>query len=44
VFTLGAASFVISALIVLTLGIETKGRTLEEICREEEVVGLHVAG
>ncbi len=43
VFTLGAMSFVIAALIVLILGIETRGRTLEEICREEEVVGLHSA-
>jgi putative MFS transporter len=36
VFTLGAASFALSALVVLILGIETRGRTLEEICREEE--------
>jgi hypothetical protein len=36
-------SFVVAALIVLALGIETKGRTLEEICREEEVVVLHSA-
>jgi MFS transporter, putative metabolite:H+ symporter len=37
VFTLGAASFVAAALIVLILGMETRGRTLEEICREEEL-------
>ena len=37
VFTLGAASFVAAALIVLILGVETRGRTLEEICREEEL-------
>jgi len=37
VFTLGAASFVAAALIVLILGMETRGRTLEEICREEEM-------
>ncbi len=36
VFTLGAASFVIAALVVLVLGIETRGRTLEEICQIEE--------
>jgi len=36
VFTLGAASFALAALVVLVLGIETRGRTLEEICREEE--------
>jgi putative MFS transporter len=36
VFTLGAASFVLAALAVLILGIETRGRTLEEICRQEE--------
>ncbi len=36
VFTLGAASFAAAAVIVLILGIETRGRTLEEICREEE--------
>jgi MFS transporter, putative metabolite:H+ symporter len=36
VFTLGAASFALAALAVLILGIETRGRTLEEICREEE--------
>jgi putative MFS transporter len=36
VFTLGAASFVLAALVVLFLGIETRGRTLEEICRQEE--------
>jgi MFS transporter, putative metabolite:H+ symporter len=37
VFTLGAASFVAAALIVLALGMETRGRTLEEICRAEEL-------
>ena len=37
VFTLGAASFVAAALIVLILGMETRGRTLEEICRAEEL-------
>lgn len=31
IFTLGAISFVIAALIVLILGVETKGRVLEEI-------------
>ena len=36
VFTLGAASFAAAAFIVLTLGIETRGRTLEEIVRDEE--------
>jgi MFS transporter, putative metabolite:H+ symporter len=36
VFTLGAASFAAAAMIVLTLGIETRGRTLEEIVRGEE--------
>jgi putative MFS transporter len=36
VFTLGAASFAAAALIVLILGIETRGRTLEDIVREEE--------
>ena len=36
VFTLGAASFAAAALIVLILGVETRGRTLEEICRAEE--------
>lgn len=36
VFTLGAASFAAAALIVLILGIETRGRTVEEICRTEE--------
>jgi MFS transporter, putative metabolite:H+ symporter len=36
VFTLGAASFAAAALIVLVLGIETRGRTVEEICRGEE--------
>ena len=43
VFTLGATSFAVAALIVLTIGIETRGRTLEEICRQEEVVSLHSA-
>jgi hypothetical protein len=28
---------VAAALIVLILGVETRGRTLEEICREEEL-------
>jgi putative MFS transporter len=36
VFTLGAASFAAAAIIVLILGMETRGRTVEEICREEE--------
>ena len=36
VFTLGAASFAAAAFIVLTLGVETRGRTLEEIVRDEE--------
>ena len=36
VFTLGAASFAAAALIVLTIGVETRGRTVEEICRAEE--------
>jgi MFS transporter, putative metabolite:H+ symporter len=36
VFTLGAASFGAAAIIVLLLGIETRGRTVEEICRMEE--------
>lgn len=36
VFTLGAASFAAAAMVVLTLGIETRGRTLEEIVRQEE--------
>jgi putative MFS transporter len=36
IFTLGAASFAISALVVLALGMETRGRTVEEICRAEE--------
>jgi putative MFS transporter len=36
VFTLGAASFAVAAFIVLTLGVETRGRTLEEIVRDEE--------
>jgi putative MFS transporter len=31
VFTLGAMSFVVAALVVLLLGVETKGRTLEEV-------------
>jgi putative MFS transporter len=36
VFTLGATSFAAAAIIVLILGIETRGRTVEEICRDEE--------
>jgi len=36
VFTLGAASFAAAALIVLIIGIETRGRTVEEICSDEE--------
>lgn len=36
VFSLGAASFAAAALIVLAMGIETRGRTVEEICRGEE--------
>jgi putative MFS transporter len=36
VFTLGAASFAVAAMVVLTIGIETRGRTLEEIVRQEE--------
>ncbi|MGE8547510.1 MFS transporter [Alcaligenes sp. Marseille-Q7550] len=31
VFTLGATSFTIAALVVLVLGVETKGRSLEEV-------------
>ncbi|WP_234825180.1 MFS transporter [Cupriavidus necator] len=31
VFTLGAASFVVAALVALTLGVETKGQALEEL-------------
>jgi putative MFS transporter len=31
VFTLGAASFLVAALAVLTLGVETRGRALEEV-------------
>jgi putative MFS transporter len=31
VFTLGAASFVIAALVVIVLGVETKGKTLENV-------------
>ncbi|MBV9523498.1 MAG: MFS transporter [Alphaproteobacteria bacterium] len=38
VFTLGAASFSIAALVVLAIGVETRGRTLEEICRAEEEI------
>jgi MFS transporter, putative metabolite:H+ symporter len=38
IFTLGAASFGLSALVVLILGIETRSRTLEEICQTEEEV------
>ena len=33
VFTLGAASFGVAALAVLLLGVETRGRTLEEVSR-----------
>jgi MFS transporter, putative metabolite:H+ symporter len=40
VFTLGAVSFVLSALLVLILGIETRGKTLEEICQIKETGGL----
>ena len=36
VFSFGAASFVISAALVLSLGIETRGRVLEEISMQEE--------
>jgi putative MFS transporter len=44
VFTLGAASFALAALVVLTLGVETRGRTLEEICREvEEAITVPLA-
>lgn len=31
VFTMGAVSFVIAAVVVLALGPETKGRVLEEV-------------
>jgi putative MFS transporter len=31
VFTLGAISFSIAALVVIALGVETKGRSLEEV-------------
>lgn len=37
VFSLGAASFVIAAALVLVFGIETRGRTLEDISRQEEI-------
>jgi len=40
VFTLGAASFAAAALVVMTLGIETRGRTLEEIVRQEEAANV----
>jgi putative MFS transporter len=40
IFTLGAASFGLSAIVVLTLGIETRSRTLEEICQAEEVAAV----
>lgn len=40
VFTLGAVSFALSALLVLVLGIETRGKTLEEICQIKETGGL----
>jgi putative MFS transporter len=43
VFTLGAVSFALAALVVLTLGVETRGRTLEEICREEETIAAPLA-
>jgi putative MFS transporter len=44
VFTLGAASFALAALVGLTLGVETRGRTLEEICREvEEAITVPLA-
>ncbi len=33
VFALGAGSFVVAAVLVLTLGVETRGRTLEAISR-----------
>jgi len=31
VFTLGAISFAIAALVVIVMGTETKGRSLEEV-------------
>jgi MFS transporter, putative metabolite:H+ symporter len=36
VFSLGAASFTLAALLVLIFGIETRGKMLEEISRIEE--------
>lgn len=36
VFTMGAASFALAAIVVLILGLETRNRTLEEIVRTEE--------
>jgi putative MFS transporter len=39
VFSLGAASFALAALLVLIFGIETRGKMLEEISRQEERVG-----
>jgi len=33
VFTLGATSFVVAALVVVLLGVETKGKALEEVSR-----------
>jgi MFS transporter, putative metabolite:H+ symporter len=44
VFSLGAASFAAAAIIVLILGMETRGRTVEEICREEESSAAAPAG
>ncbi|MCF3948587.1 MFS transporter [Acidiphilium sp. AL] len=37
VFSLGAVSFVIAAALVLIFGIETRGRVLEDISRQEEI-------
>ena len=39
VFSLGAVSFALAALMVLIFGIETRGKMLEEISRMEEHVG-----
>ena len=36
VFTMGAACFILAALVVMALGIETKGRSLEDIAMGEE--------
>ena len=33
VFTLGAASFVTAAVVVMLLGVETKGKSLEEVSK-----------